>query len=94
MDGLDSGGSSDPECGPNFALFFEMLEKVRKKTLHQAHLRLHEHELEHATKRMNSVLGENLEGLHRENKRSAPHSAQKGALQKKAAVELCPGRKP
>ena len=53
---------------------------------HQAHPELHEHELERAKKRMNCVLGENLESLHRECQRSAPQSAQKCVPGKHAAL--------
>ena len=43
--------------------FFKFGEKC-EKPIHQAHVRLDEHELERAKKRMSSVLGETLEGLH------------------------------
>ena len=68
-----------------FRTFFNFWEKC-EKPLHQDHLCLPEHELERAKKRMNSVLGENLEGLHREYQRSAPQSAQKCVPEKKAAL--------
>ena len=60
--GSTRGAVPTPECEPNFALF--ILWKSAKKNLHQAHPGLQEHELERAKKRMNSVLGENLGGLH------------------------------
>ena len=41
---------------------------------------------ESAKKRMNSDLGENLEGLHQDCQRSAPQSAQKYVLEKKATL--------
>ena len=56
--------------------FFALLlggEKVRKNPLLQAHLRLHEHQLEMRMMQMNFVLGENLEDLHQEYQRSARH---------------------
>ena len=76
MDGLTLAGTLGLECGPTVALFL-FWGKVRKKPCHQAHPKLHEHELDREKKRMNFVLGENLEGLHQtyENQRSAPHSA-------------------
>ena len=72
MDEVKSALSSDPECGPNVALFY-FGEKCEKH-LHQAHPELHEHQLGSAKKGMNSVLGEILEGLHEkwEIQRSAP----------------------
>ena len=61
MDEVKSALSSDPRCGPNCALSFILWKSAKKKkNLHQAQLRLQEHELERAEKRMNSVLGENL----------------------------------
>ena len=51
-------GTLEIECGANFAFLWEKCENH-----HQAHPSLHEHELERAKKRMNSVLCENLEGL-------------------------------
>ena len=62
VDEVQSALSSDPECGPNVALF-SFGEKCEERTLHQAHPGLHEHQLESAKKRMNSVLGENLGDL-------------------------------
>ena len=57
--------------------FFDFGEKCEKPRT-QAHPELQKHELDREKKRMNSVLGENLEGLHQpEKQRSAPHSAQK-----------------
>ena len=54
------------------ALFFRLGESA-KKTLHQAHSSLHEHQLE-SEKKVNLVLGENHEDLHLKLKcqRSAP----------------------
>ena len=69
MDGLDSGSSSDPECAPNFALFY-VGEKC-EKPLCQAHLCVLHHQLE-SEKKMN------LEDVHlKQGQRSAPQSAQK-----------------
>ena len=65
---------------------FLNLGKSAKKNLHQAHPEHHKHELERAKKRMNSVLGENLEGLHREYQRSAPQSVQKCVSWRKASL--------
>ena len=47
---------------------------------------LREHLLERAKKRMNSDLGETLEGVHREYQRSAPQSAQKYVPQENASL--------
>ena len=77
--------SSDPECEPDFALFF-ILGKSAKKNHHQTHPEHHKHELKRAKKRMNSVLCENLEGLHWEYRRSAPQSAQKCVSWRKASL--------
>ena len=84
MDELPLAGTLGLECGPNFALF-SVGKSAENPTL-QTNLRLHGHELERAKKRMNSVLGENLEGLHREYQRSAPQSAQKCVPEKHAAL--------
>ena len=72
---LECGGSSDPECGGTVA-FFDPGEKCEKPHS-QAQPNHHKHELDREKKRMNFVLEENLEGLHREYRRSAPQSAQK-----------------
>ena len=58
MDELKSALSSDPECGPNFALF--LLGKVRKPPVKP-------HPQHHASKRMKLLIrghDENLEDLH------------------------------
>ena len=75
-----------PQVRTQLSLFLIWV-KTEKKNLQQAHPELQKHELERAKKRMNSVLGENLGGLHqRRNQRSAPQSAQKCVPQKKAAL--------
>ena len=56
-----------------FYCFGEKFEKNHN----QAHPEHQKHELDRAKKRMNSVLGEYLEGLHRECRRTAPQSAHK-----------------
>ena len=56
---------------------FFILVKSAKKTLHQAHQRVLQHQLE-SEKKMNSDLGENQEDFHeKQGQRSAPQSAQK-----------------
>ena len=74
MDEIKSALSSDPERGPIFALF-SFGEKC-EKPLRKAHPDLQEHQLEMKVMQMNSVLGENLEDLHREQdwQRSAPQA--------------------
>ena len=59
MDELTLACTLGLECRPSFALslFWGKVRK-KKKRLHQAHLELHDHELEHAKKRMNHVLDE------------------------------------
>ena len=60
-----------------------------RKTRPQAHPELQDHELDREKKRMNSVLGENLDGLHQpEKQRSAPHSAQKCVPKTKKKSQL------
>ena len=62
MDGLESAASSTPSVGPHPHFFFFLKKKGDKceKTLHQAHPKLHKHELDREKKRMNFVLGEIL----------------------------------
>ena len=68
--------------------FFEIGEKCEKPRT-QAHPELQNHELDREKMRMNSVLGENLEGLHQpEKQRSAPHSAQKCVPKTKKKSQL------
>ena len=66
--GLECGRSSDLERGGCVALF--LFRGKDRKTNNQAHPEHQKHELDRAKKSMNSVLGENLEGLHRKNRRS------------------------
>ena len=74
--GSTRGGSSDPECEAQLRTFFYFGEKC-EKPLHQAHLRVLQHQLE-SEKKMNSDLGENQEDFHeKQGQRSAPQSAQK-----------------
>ena len=92
MDELTLAGTLGLGEDADAALFF-ILGKSAKKTLHLAHLRLHEHQLESAKKRMNSGLGESLQDLHQKRgyQRSAPQPAQKCVPEaKKSAVEPCP----
>ena len=81
--GSTRGAVPTPSANPtsHFCYFGEKCEKPH----HQAHPEHHKHELERAKKRMNSVLGENLEGLHWEYRRSAPQSAQKCVSWRKKA---------
>ena len=75
VDGLTLAGTLGLECGPNFALFY-FVEKC-EKTLHQAHQRVLQHQLE-SEKKTNLVLRENHEDVHlKQGQRSAPQSAQK-----------------
>ena len=68
------------------ALFDDFWEKC-EKTLRQDHPRLQKYQLERAKKRMNSVLGEYLEGVHREYQRSAPQSARNTFLRGMRNIE-------
>ena len=60
MDELKSALSSDPECGPNLALFL-IWGKVRKTTV-KPHP---QHHVSEKMKQLKPVAGDNLEDLHR-----------------------------
>ena len=65
---------------------FFNLGKSAKKTLHQAHRRVLQHQLE-SEKKINLVLGENQEDVHfNQGQRSAPQSAQKCVSWRKASL--------
>ena len=76
---------SDSSAKPT-SEFFVIWGKVRKKPLHQAHRRVHRHQLE-SDKKVNLVLGENREDVHlKQGQRSAPQSAQKCLSWRKASL--------